>query len=149
MAKATRMQNGLRCTYVVARYFPGGNENVGYSENVKAGGFEEKKVCADVFKNLLTFSRRNEEKAKMVEKEKHESRMEFLKNLRVRLLIKFVLSVTLSADQLVYLPANSSVDLCQTRVVNGKYVVNIDSLFRGCAFLNSFSLYFSKLNSKR
>lgn len=84
MAKATRMQNGLRCTYIVARYYPNGNEHTGYGENVKSGIFREKEVCMNVFKNLVAFDTRNPDKAKMVDTEKNLARIEFLKNLKVR-----------------------------------------------------------------
>lgn len=83
MAKATRMQNGLRCTYIVARYFPSGNENMFYNENVQVGMFREKEVCMNVFKSLVSFDTRNPEKAKMVDTEKNLARIEFLKNLKV------------------------------------------------------------------
>ena len=84
MAKATRMQNGLKCTYIVARYFPAGNENANYNENVKSGSFDEKKVCSNVFKSLVKFETRNLDKVKMAERERQNARIEFLNTLEVR-----------------------------------------------------------------
>lgn len=83
MAKATRMQNGLRCTYVVAKYFPGGNEHINYNDNVKEGSFKETEVCHDVFNVLQKFEKRNEAKAKMQDKERQIAKMELLKTLKV------------------------------------------------------------------
>ena len=96
MAKATRMQNGLRCTYIVAKYFPGGNENTGtgYNDNVKTGTFDEVETCHDVFQNLITFEKRNEAKADMVEKERQNQREEFLHQLKVQFVILFAKSYT-------------------------------------------------------
>ena len=83
MAKAVRMQNGLRCTYVVARYGPGGNEGPGFAENVEKGNFVEKVQCRKVLSRLVTFETRNTDKVKMVEKEKQLARLDFLKELKV------------------------------------------------------------------
>ncbi|XP_065676814.1 uncharacterized protein LOC136072146 isoform X2 [Hydra vulgaris] len=82
MAKATRMQNGLRCTYIVAKYFPEGNNHMLYNENVLKGNFNEKETCHDVIEALVTFETRNIDKANMVAKEKNLARMEFLKSLK-------------------------------------------------------------------
>ena len=83
MAKAVRMQNGLRCTYVVARYAPGGNEGAEFGENVEMGDFMEKVQCRKVLSRLVTFETRNTDKVKMVEKEKQLARLDFLKELKV------------------------------------------------------------------
>lgn len=85
MAKAVRMQNGMRCTYIVAKYSPEGNVNDGFLKNVKKGDFEEKKVCADVINRLVGFETRNMDKVKMVEREKQIARMEFLQKMKVSL----------------------------------------------------------------
>ena len=87
MAKAVRMQNGLRCTYVVARYAPGGNEGPGFADNVKMGSFMEKVQCRKVLSRLVTFETRNTDKVKMVEKEKQLARLDFLKELKVRFIL--------------------------------------------------------------
>lgn len=83
MAKVVREQNGLRCTYVVARYGPTGNVNTGFSKNVKEGTFNEKKHCSDVMKRLVEFETRNLDKVKMIEKEKQVARIEFLDKMKV------------------------------------------------------------------
>ena len=83
MAKATRMQNGLRCTYIVAKYFPEGNNHMFYNENVLKGNFNEKETCHDVIEALVTFETRNIDKANMVAQEKNLARLEFLKSLKV------------------------------------------------------------------
>jgi hypothetical protein len=77
------MQNGLRCTYVVARYAPSGNEGDGFSKNVKIGKFDEKKHCRDVMNRLVTFEARNKAKVQMVGREKQMARLEFLEKLKV------------------------------------------------------------------
>ena len=78
------MQNGLRCTYVVARYAPGGNEGAKFEDNVQAGDFVDSIQCKKVLGRLVTFETRNQDKVKMVEKQKQLARLEFLKDLRVR-----------------------------------------------------------------
>ena len=83
MAKATRMQNGLRCTYIVARYGKGGAEASKLSDNVKQGEFIEKVDCKDVFKRLVSFEMRNQDKVKMVDREKQLARLDFLQKLKV------------------------------------------------------------------
>ena len=83
MAKAVRMQNGLRCTYVVARYAPSGNVGDGFSKNVKLGKFDEKKHCKEVMNKLATFEMRNQAKVQMVNREKQLARLEFLEKLKV------------------------------------------------------------------
>uniref|UniRef100_A0A7M5VFC9 SCP domain-containing protein n=1 Tax=Clytia hemisphaerica TaxID=252671 RepID=A0A7M5VFC9_9CNID len=82
MAKAVRMQNGLRCTYVVARYAPGGNEGAKFEDNVQPGDFVDSIQCKKVLGRLVTFESRNKDKVKMVEKQKQLARLEFLKDLR-------------------------------------------------------------------
>ena len=89
MAKVTRMQNGLRCTYIVARYAPGGNVFTGFKDNVKRGTFQEKKTCADIMKRLIVYETRNKDKVKMVEREKQLARFEFLKKLKVAYIVKY------------------------------------------------------------
>ena len=83
MAKVTRMQNGLRCTYIVARYAPSGNVLKSFDENVKQGDFNEKKTCRAIMKRLIGFETRNMDKVKMVEKEKQVARLEFLEKMKV------------------------------------------------------------------
>ena len=72
IAKASRMQNGLKCTYVVAVYSPGGNKYKKMEENVKKGYFDEKTVCNKVLRTLFKFEERNEKAVEMQDKVKQE-----------------------------------------------------------------------------
>ena len=83
MAKATRMQNGLRCTYIVARYAPAGNVLNDYNKSVMKGQYQDRKVCGEIMQALAKFEIRNKDKAAMVEKEKQHARIEFMLKLKV------------------------------------------------------------------